>query len=54
MKELVHRYDPVMIILRETKLLNIDREVVGSVCHFSNPGWIAVHSMGAAVGIMLI
>lgn len=53
-KDLVRRYNPGIIILQEIKLLIADREVVDNVCHFSNPGWIEVHSVGTARGILLI
>lgn len=38
MKELVGRYKPEIVILQETKLPVVDRDVVISLCHFLDTG----------------
>lgn len=53
-KEMSNRYKPGIIILQETKLSNVETGVIRSVCHFDNPGWVAIHSVGTSGGTLLI
>lgn len=45
-RDLVSRTRPDVVILQETKLMNPDRAVVCSLCHFGNVNWISLPSVG--------
>lgn len=54
MKDLVGRFKPEIIILQESKLVVISDSTVRCLCQFDNPGWIALLSVGATGGVLLI
>lgn len=52
--EMIRKNRPKIVILKETKLMNVKREIVNSLCHFENLGWIALSSIRVAGGVLLI
>lgn len=52
-RELVSRYKQDIVIIQETKMENIDRAVVHSLCCFSNLGWSVLPFVGASGGILM-
>lgn len=47
------RYKPDVVILQKTKMENVDREIMNSLCHFSSLGWSVLPSVGASRGILM-
>lgn len=53
-RELAKKNNPDIISLQETKLMQVDKKLIMSVCNFHSPGWIALPSVGASGGVLLI
>lgn len=54
MPELVSCYVPDVVILQETKLERVDRDIVRSLCSFQCVDWISLPTVGRAGGILML
>lgn len=48
------KYESDTVILQETKMVRMDRDVLHSLCPFSSLDWIAIPSIGEAGGILMV
>lgn len=51
--DLVSKTRMDIVILQETKLMSLDRDVICSLCHFASVGWISLPFVGEAKKILM-